>query len=43
MSLDMFKRKKIDYLRKLIANRLKYRILDYLNSTFYRKFVIRLR
>ena len=42
-SLDMFKRKKIDHLKKLIANRLKYRIFDYLNSIFYYKLIIRLR
>ena len=40
--LNIFKRKKIDHLRKLIVNRLKYRILDYLSSTLYREFVIQL-
>ena len=39
----MFKRKKIDHLKKLIANRLKYRILDYSNSISYYKLIIRLR
>ena len=42
-SLDMFKRKKINHLKRLIINRLKYRIFDYLNSTFYREFIICLR
>ena len=42
-SLDMFKRKKINHLKRLIINRLKYLIFDYLNSTFYREFIICLR
>ena len=41
--LDIFKREKIDYLKRLIANRLKYRILDYSSSTSYRELIIRLR
>ena len=39
----MFKREKIDHLKKLIANRLKYRILNYLSLISYREFIIRLR
>ena len=42
-SLDIFKREKIDHLKRLIVNYLKYCILDYSNSTFYREFIIRLR
>ena len=41
--LDMSEREKIDYLKRLIANRLKYRILDYSSSTSYRELVIRLQ
>ena len=41
--LNIFKRKKIDHLKKLIANRLKYRIFDYSNSISYRELIIRLR
>ena len=40
---NIFKREKIDYLRKLFINRLKYRIFDYLNSILYRELIIRLR
>ena len=41
-SLDISKREKIDHLKRLIANYLKYRIFDYLSSTFYRELVTRL-
>ena len=41
--LDIFKRKKIDYLKRLIVNRLKYRIFDYLNLISYRELITRLR
>ena len=41
--LNMFKWKKIDYLKKLIVSRLKYYILDYSSFTLYRKLVTRLR
>ena len=43
ISFNILKRKKIKYFRQFIANRLKYRIIDYLNFTLYREFVIRLR
>ena len=41
--LDMSEREKTDHLKRLIANRLKYRILDYPSSTSYRELVTRLR
>ena len=40
---NISEKEKIGHLRKFIANRLKYRILDYSNSTLYRELVIRLR
>ena len=43
ISFNIFKREKINYLRKLIINRLKYRIFDYFNFISYREFVISLR
>ncbi len=41
--LDMSEREKTGHLRRLLANRLKYRILDYPASTSYRELVARLR
>lgn len=41
--LEMSEREKTGHLRRLIAQRLKYRILDYPSSTSYRELVSRLR
>ena len=41
--LDMSEREKTNHLKRLIANRLKYRILDYSSSTSYRELVTRLQ
>ncbi|CAD6587685.1 MAG: hypothetical protein ASARMPREDX12_002976 [Alectoria sarmentosa] len=38
--LDMSEREKTDHLKRLIANRLKYRILDYPSSTSYRELAL---
>ena len=40
---NIFKKKKIIYLKRLIASRLKYRIFDCSSSTLYRELVTRLR
>ena len=41
--LDMSEREKCGHLRRMIASRLKYRILDYASSSSYRELVSRLR
>lgn len=42
-SLNMFEREKINHLKKLIVNRLKYHIFDYSIFILYHELVIRLR
>ena len=41
--LNIFEREKTNHLRRLIANRLKYHILDYSSFISYRELVTRLR
>ena len=41
--LSMSEREKTGHLRRLIAQRLKYRILDYFSSISYRELVVHLR